>query len=34
VEAIAWVNIRGDRHLFSFDLICEAFGIEPEMLRL
>jgi hypothetical protein len=32
-ETIAWVNIRGDRHLFSFDLICEVFGIEPEMLR-
>jgi len=33
IEVQAWVNTRGERDVFSFDSICEAFEIEPEMLR-
>ncbi len=33
LEVQAWVNTRGERDVFSFDSICEAFEIEPELLR-
>ncbi len=32
-EAAQWVNTRGSRHPFSFDSICHALEIEPEVVR-
>jgi hypothetical protein len=32
-EAAQWVNIRGTRYPFSFDSICDALGIDFEVLR-
>ena len=32
-EVKEWVNIRGDRDLFSFDSICRALDLDPEHLR-
>jgi hypothetical protein len=32
-EAAQWVNTRGTGYPFSFDSICDALGIDPEILR-
>jgi hypothetical protein len=32
-EAAQWVNIHGTHYPFSFDSICDALGIDFEMLR-
>lgn len=32
-EAAQWVNIRGANYPFSFDSICDALGIDSEVLR-
>jgi hypothetical protein len=32
-EALAWINKRGDYHLFSFDSICGVLEIDAEALR-
>jgi hypothetical protein len=32
-EAAQWVNTQGTTHLFSFDSICDALEINPELLR-
>jgi hypothetical protein len=32
-EAGQWVNTRGTGYPFSFDSICDALGIDPEILR-
>jgi len=32
-EAARWVNCVGTTHLFSFDSICHALEINPELLR-
>ncbi len=32
-EAAQWVVTKGTHHPFSFDNVCEALGIDPEMLR-
>jgi hypothetical protein len=32
-EAGQWVNTRGTSYPFSFDSICDALGIDPEILR-
>jgi hypothetical protein len=32
-EAGQWVNTRGTSYPFSFDSICDALEIDPEMLR-
>src|SRR5271154_7528458 len=32
-EAGQWVTTRGRDYPFSFDSVCDALGIEPEMLR-
>jgi hypothetical protein len=33
VEAVQWVTTRGTCHLFSFDSVCDALGIDSEVLR-
>jgi hypothetical protein len=33
-EAVQWVNTRGTTHPFSFDSVCDALGIDSELLRL
>jgi hypothetical protein len=32
-EAGQWVSTRGTGYPFSFDSVCDALGIDPEMLR-
>lgn len=32
-EAAQWVNMRGTGYPFSFDSICDALGIDSEVLR-
>src|SRR6516164_1783063 len=32
-EAAQWVNTRGTSHPFSFDSVCDALEIDPELLR-
>ena len=32
-EAGQWVNTRGTSYPFSFDSVCDALGIDPEILR-
>ena len=32
-EAARWVTTRGTGHLFSFDSVCDALGIDSELLR-
>jgi hypothetical protein len=32
-EAAQWVNTRGTGHPFSFDSVCDALEIDPELLR-
>ncbi len=32
-EAGQWVNTRGTSYPFAFDSICDALGIDPEILR-
>jgi hypothetical protein len=32
-EAGQWVNTRGTAYPFSFDSVCDALGINPEILR-
>jgi len=32
-EAGQWINTRGTSYPFSFDSICDALGIDPEILR-
>ena len=32
-EAAQWVNTRGTNYPFSFDSVCDALEIEPEVLR-
>ena len=32
-EAAQWVNTRGTSHPFSFDSVCDALEIGPELLR-
>jgi hypothetical protein len=31
--AIGWVTTRGNGYLFSFDTVCDALNIAPELLR-
>ena len=33
-DAIEWVDTRDYSYVFSFDLVCESLGIDPEYLRL
>ena len=33
VEVVQWVTTRGTCHLFSFDSVCDALGIDSEVLR-
>ena len=32
-EAAQWVNTRGTNYPFSFDSVCDALEIDPDMLR-
>src|SRR6516165_7917117 len=32
-EAVQWVNSPGTTHPFSFDSVCDALEIDPELLR-
>ncbi len=32
-EAAQWVNTRGTSHPFSFDSVCDALEIDPELVR-
>jgi hypothetical protein len=32
-EAAQWVNSRGTTHPFSFDSVCDALGIDSELVR-
>src|SRR5579863_8266711 len=32
-EAGQWVNTRGTSYPFAFDSVCDALGIDPEILR-
>ena len=32
-EAAQWVNTRGTHYPFSFDSVCDALEIDPDMLR-
>jgi hypothetical protein len=32
-EAAEWVTTRGNGYLFSFDTVCDALNIAPELLR-
>jgi hypothetical protein len=33
-DAVDWVETRDYSYVFSFDMVCQALGIEPEYLRL
>ena len=32
-EAVQWVNTPGTRHPFSFDSVCDALELDPQVLR-
>jgi hypothetical protein len=32
-EAVQWVNRRGTHHPFSFDSVCDALELDPQLLR-
>jgi hypothetical protein len=33
-EAAHWVNLKGSQNPFSFDSVCEALGIDPDIARV
>lgn len=33
-DAVEWVNTKDYTYVFSFDIVCECLGIDPDYLRL